>query len=104
MMDAETVQLLQELPDDLRERGWCLSVSESRALKGESPRFAAVYSRPVDGRLDLENFHLATYDKRTRQQVVRISTLKDASSSWHDAQQDGIRRMRAADAKRRRKR
>jgi len=103
MIDHDTVQLLQELPDDLRERGWRLSVSESRALKGESPRYAAVYSRPVDGRLDLENLHLATYDKQTRQQIVRVSTYQDHSPTWEAAHRDGIRRMREADAKRRRK-
>jgi len=104
MMQARTLQMLQALPPDLVERGWCLSVSESAVLSGEIPRHKAVYVRPFDGRLDLDAVHTAVYDHRTRQQIVRVSTLKDGSPSWHDAQQDGIRRMRAADAKRRRKR
>ncbi len=107
MMDAETVQLLQELPADLRERGWHLSAAESaesEVLPWESVRYKAVYSRPFDSRLDTEAIQSAAYDPRTRQHVVRVSTLKDCSPSWHDAHQDAIQRMREADARRRRRR
>ncbi len=103
-MQARTVQMLQTLPPDLVERGWQLSVSESEVLTWETPRYKAVYVRPFDDRLDRENPSSATFDPRTRQQVVRVSTLKDYSPSWHAAHRDAIRRMREADARRRRKR
>ncbi len=103
-MQARTVRMLQTLPPDLVERSWQLAVSESRLVTGETPRYTAVYVRPFEGRLDHENPSSATFDPRTRQQVVRVSTLKDYSPSWHAARRDAIRRMRAADAKRRRRR
>ncbi len=103
-MDAESVQMLRTLPDDLRERGWQMSEAESELLTWEIPRHRAVYVRPVDGRLDIHSPHAVAYDKVTRQQIVRVSTLSDQSASWHDARRDAIRRMRDADARRRRKR
>ena len=103
-MQARTVQMLQTLPDDLVERGWQLSEAESELLTWEIPRHKAVYVRPFDDRLDFEALHSAVYDKVTRQQIVRVSTLSDQSASWDEARQDAIRRMRETDAKRRRRR
>ncbi len=105
--DAETVQLLQMLPADLQARGWMLLVAETRGIESVNGfQFRAVYSRPFDTFLDTDygSGSGAIYDKTTRQRVVRISTLKDRSLSWQDAHQDGIRRMREADAKRHRRR
>ncbi len=104
-MDEATVQLLQTLPPDLVERGWQLVVSESGVFQlADGPRYHAVYVRPFDDRRDTENHNAATYDHRTRQHIVRISTQRDHSGSWRDAHRDAIRRMREADARRRRSR
>ena len=104
-MQARTVQMLQTLPPDLVGRGWQLVVAESGVLQWvDGPRYRAVYVRPVDSRLDLQLFHSATFDPHTRQHIVRVSTLKDQSPSWQHARRDAIRRMREADARRRRKR
>lgn len=82
MIDDATVQLLQDLPADLLERGWQLSVSESEVLTWETPRHKAVYSRPFVDRLDRLGMSWPVYDKRTRQQIVRISTHQDRSPTW----------------------
>ncbi len=104
-VDAETVQMLQSFPADLRERGWALVIAESRVMGSvDGPRYRAVYVRPFVDRLDLERGSAATYDPQTRQRIFRVSTLNDQSASWHDARQDAIRRMREAEAKYRRKR
>ncbi len=103
--DAETVQMLQELPADLQARGWTVVVAETRMVQSTNRvQYRAIYSRPFDERLDTEAFTSAAYDPRTRQHIVRVSTLKDQSPSWHDAHQDAIQRMREADARRRRRR
>ena len=102
--NATTVQLLQDLPADLRERGWQLSEVESRVIpSANGPCYRSIYVRPFDGRLDLQVLHSAAFDPHTRQRIMRISTLKDCSPSWHAARRDAIRRMREADAKRRRR-
>jgi hypothetical protein len=101
-MDPETLQMLQVLPADLLERGWKVSVSASGVSKGETPHYRAVYVRPVDDRLDIEKASAATYDKLTRQQIVRVSSFGDHSPNWHDARRDAIQRMRTADARYRR--
>ncbi len=100
-MDDETVRMLKDLPADLLERGWTFVPSESRAAKVVSWH-RAVYHRPFDDRLDRERDASATYDKQTRHQIVRVSTSSDHSPSWPDARRDAIRRMRMADARRRR--
>ena len=104
-MQARTVQMLQTLPPDLVERGWQLVVAESGVLQWvDGPRYRAVYSRPFDDRLDREQPQAAVYDYRTRLRIVRVSTLKYHSPSWQHARRDAIRRLREADARRRRKR
>jgi len=100
-MDAETELLLRTLPDDLRERGWQLA--ESARIDSEPPRYKAIYVRAVDGRLDRGDASTSVYDRQTRQAVVRVSTLNDQSLTWHATREDAIRRMREADAKRRRR-
>lgn len=104
-MQARTVQMLQTLPDDFRERGWTLVVADSGVIhSADGSRYRAIYSRPFDPALDAESLQWVAYDKVTRQQIVRISTLKGQSGSWRAARRDAIRRMREADAKRRRTR
>ncbi len=100
-MDDETVRMLEDLPPDLRERGWEFVPSASRAAQS-APWHRAVYQRPFDDRLDSESEYAATYDRLTRQRTVRVSTSSDRSPSWEDARRDAIRRMHEADAKRRR--
>ncbi len=100
-MDDETVRMLEDLPADLIERGWTFVPSESRAAHMVSWH-RAVYHRPFDDRRDSERGAAATYDKRTRHQIVRVSTSSDHSPSWHDARRDAIRRMHEADARHRR--
>ncbi len=104
-VDAETVQMLQTLPADLQARGWMLLVAETRVIESVNGfQVRAVYSRPFVEGIDKERGSSAIYDQRTRQQIFRISTLKDQSLSWDVARQDGIRRMREVDAKYRRRR
>ncbi len=100
-MDTETVRMLEDLPADLLERGWEFVPSESRA-SNISSWHRAVNARPFDDRLDSESDYAAAYDRLTRQRIVRVSTVSDHSPSWHDARRDAIRRMRTADARRRR--
>lgn len=105
MMDPETVQMLQRLPDDLRARAWMWVASDSGALTrlGETWH-KAVYVRPFDDGVDKQVYSGAVYDRVTRQHIMRVSTLNDRSASWHDTRRDAIRRMRDIDAKRRRMR
>jgi len=105
MMDAETVQLLEELPDDLRERGWQLSRADS-GVEGRTmptPWYRAVFVRPFVDHLDTPGTSWPVYDKRTRHRIVRISTYQDRSPTWEAARLDAIRRMREADARYRRR-
>lgn len=95
-MDDETVRMLEDLPDDLRERGWTFVPSASRAPWSASWH-RAVYHRPFDDRLDRERGISATYNRLTRRQIVRVSTHSDHSPSWHDARQDAIRRIAFVD-------
>ncbi len=98
-MDEATVQRLQDLPADLRERGWQLSLVES-AVEGRTPPWhRAVYSRLFVDRLDRHDRSWPVYDKRTRRQILRISTHQDRNPTWEDARQDAIRRMREVDAR-----
>lgn len=100
-IDEDTARLLGDLPKDLLERGWRLSASEVWVAK-ETPWYRAVYVRPYDDHRDHQPVHAATYDKQTRQRILRVSTHVDRSPSWHAARRDAIRRMREADARRRR--
>lgn len=97
--DAKTMQLLGELPADLRDRGWALSPADSRRQGTQTtPWYRAVYVRPFADRLDRSGGSWPIYDRRTRDRIVRISTFQDRSASWEDARRDAIRRMRALDA------
>ena len=93
-MPARTVQLLQTLPPDLRERGWTVLVPST-----DGPRYRAVYVRPFVDHLDRLDMSWPLYDKRTRRQILRISTHQDRSPTWEDARQDAIRRVREVDAR-----
>ncbi len=99
-MAATTLAMREDLPADLRLRGWALSRVDSRAAK-TAPWCRAVYVRPFVTGIDREPITAAVYDRATRHRIVRISTHNDRSPSWRDARRDAIRRMREADAKRR---
>jgi len=102
MIDRDTVQLLGDLPADLVARGWAFLESESGRVKS-APRYRAVHSRPYDDHRDHQPVIGAVYDKWTRQRILRVATYQDRSPNREAAREDAIRRMREADAKRRRR-
>ena len=69
--------------------------------KHEPSRYRVVYMRPVDDCLDIQHGN-GTYDRRTRQHIMRVSTHQDASPSWEVAREDAIWRMSRVDARYRR--
>ncbi len=96
-MDLDAMRLLQELPDDLKYRGWEWMRLESSVHKTVGARwFVAVYARPFERGIDQD--HMAHHHKGGR--FVRVSTNQDRSQSWEEAYQDALRLMRAADARR----
>ena len=102
--DVETVRLLDDIPRDLKVRGWRLSHTESSVQKGPVVTwYDAVYTRRFEP--DIDDAALAEYPPSVfhnqEEHVVRISTLIPAwSKSWAEARSAAITLMRAADAKR----
>lgn len=99
-MDDETLQMLRDLPGDLKGRGWELSLPDSRVQSTQAMSWCkAVYIRLFDDRLDSLRGTWAIYDRQSRQRIMRVSTHQDRSASWDDALQDAIRRMREVDVR-----
>ncbi len=102
--DLEAVRLLDDIPRDLKVRGWRLSHTESSVQKGPVVTwYDAVYTRRFEP--DIDDAALAEHPPHNSHNqlahVVRVSTLISAwSKSWTDARDTAIALMRAADAKR----
>ncbi len=100
MIDAESLRLLRDLPDDIKARGWQFVVHGSSTLRSlAGTKYMAVYERPLDP--DRDNERLVTTVHRKGQPFVHISTR---SSSWDAAYLEAIQRMREVDAQCSRKR
>lgn len=94
MIDAQSLKLLRDLPDDLQERGWQFVVQGSSTLRSlVGLRYMAVYERPLDP--DRDNERMVTTVHRNGRPFVHISTR---SGSWEAALHDAIELMRAMDA------
>ncbi len=102
--DLEAVRLLDDIPRDLKVRGWRLSQSETSVQKGPVVTWHdAVYIRRFES--DNDDATLAECPPPAfhsqSDHVVRVSTLVHAwSKSWADARDTAITLMREADAKR----
>ncbi len=94
MIDAESLRLLRDLPDDIKARGWEFILQESgKSRTWANPDHKAVYVRPLDPGVDNERL-LATVHRNGRS-FVHVSTR---SPSWKVAREDAIQRMREIDA------
>lgn len=94
-MDLDAIRLLQELPDDLRYRGWRWEHSQSSVHKTlGSTWYVAVYMRPFERGVDHDQ--LAHHHKGAW--FVRVSTNQNRSQSWEQAYQEALGLMRDADA------
>lgn len=96
-MDGDTLQLLQNLPNDLRARGWTLVLSESNSVSwGGKRRYRVVYMRNFDPGVD-DTQSDAVFSRNGRK-VVRVSSRGVAG--WDAVLQDVIELMRGIDARR----
>ncbi len=95
-MDADTVRLLEDLPDDLQARGWVFVPRESKIARTSTTLdHIAVYVRPYHAPVD----HLGTAIT-VRSGQVYVATSRTRSPSWEAARQAAIDQMRAIDAPR----
>lgn len=104
LKDVAAHRLLDDMPRDLKVRGWRVSHTESSVQKGPVVTwYDAVYTRRFEP--DIDDAALAEYPSppfhNQEEHVVRVSTLIPAwSKSWADARDTAITLMREADAKR----
>jgi len=102
--DGDAMRLLDNIPSDLKVRGWRLSLAESSVQKGPAVTwYDAVYIRRFEP--DIDDAALAEYPPHNSHyqldHVVRVSSIIPAwSKSWADARDTAITLMREADAKR----
>lgn len=99
-VDGDTLRMLQDLPADLRERGWELVASESGVLRWGTtpPYYKAVYLRVFDHGID--DAHRVSMLYRNGRPCARVSTNQLRSASWASAVEDAIGLMRRIDARR----
>lgn len=95
-MDHDARQLFQELPDNLRTRGWTNARQEStiHRLPG-AEWYAVVFLRPFEPGVDDETS--VSVVRNNRRDFVRVSTDSLRSSSWDEAFRDAIELMHKAD-------
>jgi hypothetical protein len=98
-MDLVPIQMLEELPADLRALGWQLVRGETKAYPtADSVQYIAVYVRPFDLDADgQESLSTMPHDRGAR---ARVSTNQAVSASWEDAHRDAIQMMREVDGRR----
>ncbi len=95
-MDLVPIQMLEELPTDLRALGWQLVRGETEAYPtAASVQYIAVYVRPFD--LDVDNQESLSTMPHDRGARARVSTNQAVSASWEDAHRDAIQMMREVD-------
>jgi hypothetical protein len=98
-MDLVPIQMLEELPADLRALGWQLVRGETEAYPtADSVQYIAVYVRPFD--LDVDNQGSLSTMPHDRGARARVSTNQAVSASWEDAHRDAIQMMREVDGRR----
>lgn len=96
-MDGDTLQMLLNLPKDLRARGWTLALSESNSVTwGGKRRYKVVYMRNFDQGVD-DSQSDAVFS-RNGQKAVRVSSR--SAAGWDAVLQDAIELMRGVDARR----
>jgi hypothetical protein len=93
------IQMLEELPADLRARGWQLVRGDTEVYRtADSVQYIAVYVRPFDlDADDQESLSTMPHDRGAR---ARVSTNQAGSASWEDAHRDAIQMMRKVDGRR----
>jgi hypothetical protein len=100
-MNLNDVQMLQELPADLRAHGWQFERSESTHHQDtDGDWYVAEYARPLREGVDARQPDDPSIVHERAHWFVRVSSNQDRSQSWEAAQQVAITRMRAADAQR----
>jgi len=99
-MEPAPIQMLEELPDDLRSGGWQLVREDTDVYQlTDSVQYIAVYERPFDvGVDDLQALSTMPEDRGSR---ARVSTNQAGSASWEQAYRDAIEMMREVDGRRR---
>lgn len=95
-MDHEARQLVHELPDNLRTRGWTNARQEStiHRLPG-AEWYTVVFQRPFEPGVDDEK--QVSVVRSNRKDFVRVSTDSLRSASWDEAFRDAIKLMHQAD-------
>ena len=102
--DGDAMRLLDNIPSDLKVRGWRYSYAESSVQKGPAVTwYDAVYIRRFES--DIDDAAMAECPSQSSHSqsdhIVRVSTLIHAwSKGWADARDTAIALMREADAKR----
>ena len=95
-MEPDTVRLLEDIPDELKARGWQLVPRETKVVKQKGASYhVAVYQRPYHSPVD----HLGTA-LTVRAGYIYISTQEARSTSWDEAKEAAIAQMQAIDAPR----
>ena len=95
-MEPDTVRLLEDIPDELKARGWQLVPRETKVIKHMGASYhVAVYQRPYHAPAD----HLGTA-LTVRGGYIYISTREARSTSWNEAKEAAIAQMQAIDAPR----
>jgi len=95
--DYAAIRLLQELPHDLRQRGWGFDQRESSVQHLPGSLWCdAVYTRSFEAGIDADVLAQVVRG----QQVVRVSTIRARNRSWQAARDEAVDLMRAVDAQR----
>ena len=95
-MESDIVHLLEDLPDELKARGWQLVPRETKVIKHMGAVYhVAVYQRPYHSPVD----HLGTAIT-VRSGYIYVSTREARSASWEEAREVAVAQMRAIDAPR----
>ena len=95
-MEPDTVRLLEDIPDELKARGWQLVPREAKVVKMMGATYhVAVYQRPYHAPVD----HLGTAIT-VRGGYVYVSTREARSTTWEEAREAAIEQMQAIDAPR----
>jgi len=95
VIDSATFAMLQDVPADLKARGWEPSRGSTPTKTLAGARYKAVYARPFDRGVDDERFTNVIH--RNGGSVVIVSTR---SASWENDRQEAIVDMRVADGRR----
>ncbi|HEV2126693.1 MAG TPA: hypothetical protein VGW38_28370 [Chloroflexota bacterium] len=89
-MDAEILETLQQLPEDLEEHGWWLDPDQTSSA---TDSYRVAYKRPFEPSVDDASVG-TVHDGRL------FTVAQQSDASWHDAYDRAVGAMRHIDARR----